>query len=110
MVGGSRVWCGDNSHGTVRQKRSSSSFSPSMTAKNQAHTVASSYDLRDMLKNVSSSIVNWQIEKWSNCIKLRVLVSMITNSSRRNSNQLENCEMCAHSCLVLRCLYLARIG
>ena len=31
MVGGSRVWCGDISHGTVRQKRSSSSCSPSIT-------------------------------------------------------------------------------
>ena len=32
MVGGSRVWCGDNSHGTVCQKRSSCSCSPSITA------------------------------------------------------------------------------
>ena len=47
-----------------------------------AHTVALSHDLRDMLKNVSSGTVNWQIRKWSNCRKLRILVWMITNSSR----------------------------
>ena len=61
----------------------------------QAHTVASSYDLKDMLKNVSSGTVNWQIRKCSKLLKSRVLVWMITNSSRRNSNQLENCEMFA---------------
>ena len=52
---------------------------------------------RDMLRHVLSDTVNWQTRKWSNCTKFQVLAWMIINSSRRNSNQLENCQKYAHT-------------
>ena len=40
--------------------------------------------------------VNWQTRKWSNCTKFQVLAWMIINSSKKNSNLLENCQKYAH--------------
>ena len=58
----------------------------------QTKTVAwSPTTWRDMLKNALRDTANWQTRKWSNCTKFEVLAWMIINSSRRNSNQLENC-------------------
>ena len=45
---------------------------------------------RTCLENALSDIASWQTRKWSNCTKFQVLAWMIINSSRRNSNQLEN--------------------
>ena len=39
---------------------------------------------------------NWQTRKWSNCTKFQALAWMNINSSRKNSNQLENCQKFAH--------------
>ena len=47
-------------------------------------------------------------ELGSNITKFQILAWMIINSSRKNSNQLENGPMCAYT--VYKCLYLARIG
>ena len=47
---------------------------------------------KDMLKNALSDTANWQTRKWSNCTKFQALAWMIINSSRKNSNQLENCQ------------------
>ena len=52
--------------------------------------------MKDMLRNTLSDNVNWQTRKWSNCTKFQALVKMIINSSRRNSNQLDNCQKFAH--------------
>ena len=51
---------------------------------------------RDMLENALSDTVNWQTRKWSSITRVQALVWMIINSSRRNSNQLENCQKFAH--------------
>ena len=51
---------------------------------------------KDMLKNALSDTVHWQTRKVSNCTKFQILAWMIINSSRRNLNQLENCQKFAH--------------
>ena len=51
---------------------------------------------KDMLKNALSNIVNWHASKWSNCSKFQVFPCMIINSSRKNSNLLQNCQKFAH--------------
>ena len=51
---------------------------------------------KDMLKNALSNIVNWQTRKWSNCSKFQVLPWIIINSSRKNSNLLQNCQNCLY--------------
>ena len=56
-----------------------------------------------MLKNALSDSVNWQTRKWSNSTKSQALAWMIINLSRKNSKQ-------SGSQIVLKCLYLARIG
>ena len=55
-----------------------------------AQTVASSYDMEDMLKIVLNVTVKWQTRKWSNFTKSHVLSWMIIKSSRKNSNLSEN--------------------
>ena len=62
-----------------------------------------------MLKNALSDTVNWQTRKWSNCTNFQVLVWVIINSSKRNSNLFENCQKFFLK-IVLKCLYLARSG
>ena len=47
---------------------------------------------KDMVRNALNDTVNWKTIKLSNCTQFHVLVWMIINSSRRNSNQLEKCE------------------
>ena len=47
---------------------------------------------KDMLKNAWNDTANWQTRKWSNFRKYRIRVWMITDSSRKNSNHLENCQ------------------
>ena len=51
---------------------------------------------KDMLENALSNIVNWHTSKWSNCSKYQVFPWMIINSSRKNSNLLQNCQKFAH--------------
>ena len=50
-----------------------------------------------MLKNALSIAVHWQTRKWSNFTKSQALVWMIINSSRKNLNQLENCQKFARN-------------
>ena len=45
---------------------------------------------RDMLENVSSGTVNWQIREFGNYIKFQIFAWMIISSSRKNSKQMEN--------------------
>ena len=63
-------------------------------------TKAWSYDMEGMLKNALSDTVNWQTRKWSSFTKFQVLASMIINSSRKNSNQLENCQKFARKLFI----------
>ena len=71
---------------------------------------------KDMLKNALSDIVNWRTKRQSSFSKSQVLVWVITNSRRKNLNQLEKLsEVCSQivlkwSQIVLQWLYLARIG
>ena len=58
---------------------------------------------------MGSDTVNWHTRKWSNFKKFHALAWMIINSSRKNSNQLENCQkVCSQ--IVQKCKNLARIG
>ena len=64
---------------------------------------------RDILKNVLSDNMKWQIRKWSIFTNFQVLAWMTIYSSRRNSNQLENGQkICSE--IVLKCLHLTRTG
>ena len=52
---------------------------------------------------------NWQTKRQSNCTKFQALVWTITKSRKKSLNQLEKIsEGCSQ--IVLKCLYLARIG
>ena len=51
---------------------------------------------KDMLENALKDTASWQTKKWSSCTKFQVLAWMITNSRRKNLNQLENCQKYAH--------------
>ena len=64
---------------------------------------------KDMLENALRDTASWQTKKWSSFTKSQVLAWMIINSNKKNLNQWENCQKCAHK-LSLKCLYLARIG
>ena len=51
---------------------------------------------KDMLDFALSETVNWQTRKWSKYTKFQVLAWMITNSNRKNLDQLENYHKFAH--------------
>ena len=52
--------------------------------------------------------VNWQTKQLNNYTKSRRHAWMIIHSKKKNMDQLENCPFCSH--IVLKCLFLARIG
>ena len=64
--------------------------------KPHAQTEAWSNDMEGLLKIALSDTVNWQTRKWSNFTKFYIVVWMITNSNRRNSNLLEKFQKFAH--------------
>ena len=64
---------------------------------------------KDMLENALRDTASWQTKKWISCTKFQVPAWMITKSRRRSLNQWENYPMYAHK-MVLKCLYLARMG
>ena len=64
---------------------------------------------KDMLRHALNDTASWQTRKWSNCTKFQSFAWMIITSSRKHSNQLENCQKYAPQS-VLKCLCLARIG
>ena len=51
---------------------------------------------KDMLKNASRDIVNWQTNGQNNCTKVQLPAWMITISRKRNLNRLENYQKSAH--------------
>ena len=50
-----------------------------------------------MLGNALSEIAIWHTKRPNRFTKSQVLACMITNSRRKNSNQLEKCQKCAHN-------------
>ena len=62
-----------------------------------------------MQKHVWNDIVNWQTRRPSNFTKYLLHASMTTTSKKKKQNLLENLSN-ACSQIVLKCLYLARIG
>ena len=65
--------------------------------KPRAQTVAWCFDTEGHAsKNASNGIANWQTRKWSNFTKFQILAWKIINSSRKNSNLMENCQKFAH--------------
>ena len=62
-----------------------------------------------MQRNVWSDIVSWQTGRRNNSTKYLLLASMTITSKKKKQNLLENCHKYA-SQIVLKCLYLARIG
>ena len=65
-------------------------------------------------RSVWNDIVSWQTRRLNNSTKNLLHASMATTSKRKKQNLLENCHMYALKLLcsqiVLKCLYLARIG
>ena len=61
---------------------------------------------KDMLENALSETENWQTKKWSSFPKFQVLAWMTFNSSRKNSNQFENCQKFAHKLSWNACTWL----
>ena len=62
-----------------------------------------------MPRNVWSDIVSWRRKQPSNCTKFQLHALMTINSKKMNWDLLENCQkFCSQ--IVLKCLYLARIG
>ena len=59
---------------------------------------------KDMFENALSDIASWQTKKWSKT-KVQVLAWMIINSSRKNSNQLENCQKFADKLSLNPCIW-----
>ena len=53
-------------------------------------------------------IVSWQKRRLNNSTKYLLRASMTTTSKKKNRNPWENCQVCSQ--IVLKCLYLARIG
>ena len=62
---------------------------------------------KDMLKTASSDTVNWQTRKWSNCTKFPCL-----DDHQFKQEELESVGELSEVCsqIVLKCVYLARIG
>ena len=64
---------------------------------------------KDMLENALNGIANWQTRRQSNYTTFPVLVWTITKFKKEElENKGELSEICSH--VVLKCLYLARIG
>ena len=64
--------------------------------KTHARTVAWSYDMEGHAPTCVARYCELAKKKWSNCTESQALAWMIINSSRKNSNQLENCQKFAH--------------
>ena len=62
-----------------------------------------------MQRNVWRDIVSWRTRRHSNSTKYLLHASMTTTSKRKKQNLLEHCQIHALK-IVLKCLYLARIG
>ena len=62
-----------------------------------------------MQRNVWNDIVSWQTRRLNNSTKYLLHASMTTTSKKKKQNLLENCQIHALK-IVLKCLYLARIG
>ena len=62
-----------------------------------------------MQRNVWNAIVSWQTRRLNNPIKYLLHASMTTTSKKKKWNLLETCHKYALK-VVLKCLYLARIG
>ena len=77
--------------------------------KPHAQTVAWSYDMEGHARKCVERYCELANKKVEQLYKVSSPFWMIINSSRRNSNQLENRQKLAHK-IVLKCLYLARIG
>ena len=64
---------------------------------------------RDMLKNALGDTVNWQTRKWNNFTQFRILAWTTISLKRRKLESVgEMPEVCSQ--IVLKCMYLARIG
>ena len=63
----------------------------------------------DMLKNALRDIANWRTKRPSSHTKSQILAWMIIITRKSNSNPLEKLSK-VWSQIVLKCLYLARIG
>ena len=62
-----------------------------------------------MLENALSDAVSWQTKEWSSKTKFQVLACIIVNSNRKELESVgELSQVCSQ--IVLKCLYLARIG
>ena len=64
---------------------------------------------KDMLRNALNDTVNWQKKKWSDFTKFQIFAWMITNSRKRNLNQWENCQKCAHKLFWNACTWHASV-
>ena len=64
---------------------------------------------RVMPRNVWNDIVSWQTKRLNNSTKYQHHVLMTITSKKKNWNPWENCQKCILK-IVLKCLYLARIG
>ena len=62
-----------------------------------------------MQRSVWNDIVSWQTRRLNNSTKYLLHALMTTTSKKRKQNLLENCQIHALK-IVLKCLYLARIG
>ena len=62
-----------------------------------------------MQRNVWNDIVSWQTRRLNNSTKYLLHALMTTTSKKKKQNLLENCQSTC-SQIVLKCLYLARIG
>ena len=62
-----------------------------------------------MQRSVWNDIVSWRTRLHNNSIKYLLHALMTITSKRRKQNLLENCQLLALK-IVLKCLYLARIG
>ena len=62
-----------------------------------------------MQRNVWNDIASWRTRLHNNSTKYLLHASMTTTSKRKKQNLLENCQVHALK-IVLKCLYLARIG
>ena len=65
---------------------------------------------KHMFENAWNGIANWQTKRRSNCIRFSARVWTITEGKRKTwkKKKGEVSEVCSH--IVLKCLYLARIG
>ena len=71
----------------------------------QAHTVARSYDMEGHARKCVERYCELANKKWSNFTKFHVFAWMIINSSRKNSDQLENCQKFAYKLSRNACIW-----